>query len=968
MNSTAVVTIVSNNYLHFARTLMQSVAVQHPEADRFCVIVDRDLNPAQALAGEFQMLQLSQLNLPDGDDFLFQYNVLELNTAVKPWALAHLVEQGYQNVLYIDPDIVLYRPLTEVFEPLGQGADLVLTPHLLAPVTDTLNPGELDIRRAGTYNLGFCALRGGPNMLAMLHWWQSKLQRHCVIAHDQGIFVDQSWMDLVPGLFENVNILRHPGYNVAYWNLAQRPVTYAVNAANDAPGSCLVAGQPLAFFHYSGLNPTSPEAVSKYQNRFTLGNIAPPVAALIADYCQRVTANGLAHYRTQAYGFGAFDDATPILDADRTRFRTSDPLRQYALGQPFAQRELLSTAQPPAQQADAAERTLQRIYTHFLGREPDDSGRKSFKARLGSTPGRLQAVIDIATSQESKAKPGWFLRLLSWPLQHAQLAQPQPQPGTTAAPSFSPPALSGPATRPAPYAGLHAPEPDSAQHGLWVGPRLDLPVCAISAGHITIEGTIDLALLTKGRQPGAFTLSVHGPHGLLHTAPLTASGPFVIHLTAPLDSFANGSQWSLLASSHVVPQDIGLGQDTRALSWRVTRIAVDSTTLIDSTCSPAIAPLEQLVPASGINLIGYLAAELGLGEAARSLARACQAAHIPYSATDVGFQSSNLQRDTAVLAHAVPQRFAIDLLYVNADQTAATAHHLQAKGLKARYRIGYWHWEQPQLPASALGAFAHVDEVWVPSTFVHDAVAPYAPVPVVKIPHAIHFAPSEGLSRSQFGLPADKLLALVMYDFHSYQHRKNPQAALAAFRQAAAHRQDVALVIKTINGQHHAAAHQALQHSVQDLPHVLFIDEFFTRQQTWDLQACCDILLSLHRAEGFGLAPAEMMFLGKPVIATGWSANTDFMTSENSCPVRYQLQPLQHAVGVYPAGQLWAEADTDHAAWCLTQLLDDAPLRQRLGNQAAADIRRQLSPQAVGALVQQRLSLLGFWHPTLRGV
>ena len=106
-----------------------------------------------------------------------------------------------------------------------------------------------------------------------------------------------------------------------------------------------------------------------------------------------------------------------------------------------------------------------------------------------------------------------------------------------------------------------------------------------------------------------------------------------------------------------------------------------------------------------------------------------------------------------MLDHAVPERFAIDLMYVNADQTPTTAHFLQDQCLQSRYRIGYWHWEQPQLPASALGAFAHVDEVWVPSTFVHDAIAPFSPVPVVKIPHAIEFTPSSGAVRSQFGWP-----------------------------------------------------------------------------------------------------------------------------------------------------------------------------------------------------------------------
>ena len=951
MNSTAVVTIVSNNYLHFARTLMQSVAQQHPEADRYCVIVDRDLTHGEALNAEFDTIPLDQLDLPEGDDFLFQYNVLELNTAVKPWALAYLIRRGYRNVLYIDPDIVLYRPLEEVFTPLESGAELVLTPHLLAPVTDTLNPGELDIRRAGTYNLGFCAMRAGDNMLGMLQWWQGKLKRDCIIAHDRGIFVDQSWMDLVPGLFPNVFVLRHPGYNIAYWNIAQRSVV-------DEDGNILVNRQRLAFFHYSGLNPLDPQSVSKYQNRFTLDNIGAPIAGLIRDYCQRVIDNNIEHYRRIAYGFGCYDDGTPITDADRSRFRENENLRGLALGKPFACRSLLSIGDQADQ--DAASAFLQRIYAHFLGRQPDDTALAIFQARRQSLWQRWRIVIAIATSVEARATPGWLLRLLGWPMQHAQF-QPALLPSAASAVTAW-----QPQARPAPYGGLSAVEPDSAEHGVWVGPRLDLPVCAMTAGRIGIKGFVDLGLLARGRMFGGFRLDVHGPAGLLHSASIEQSGQFSIDITVPVNSFANGSQWTLRASAHVVPKAIGLGEDTRELAWRVISVRVDDITLIDSARSPTTLAIEHLMPAGGINLVGYLAAELGLGEASRSLARACVAAEVPFSAVDVGYQSQNLQRDTALLKHAVSDRFPIDLMYVNADQTAATANYLKAKNLQSRYRIGYWHWEQPQIPATALGAFAHVDEVWVPSTFVYDAVAPYSPVPVIKIPHALEFAPSPGLRRSQFNLPDDKLLVLVMYDFHSYQYRKNPQAALAAFRRAAAGRTDVALVIKTINGQHHAEAQRELRRSVSDLANIIFIDEFFTRQQVWDLQASCDILLSLHRGEGFGLAPAEMMYLGKPVIATGWSANMDFMTAENSFPVRYELKPLAAAVGVYPAGPLWAEADIEHAAWCLTRLLDDPELRARMGAKAQADIRRQLSPQAVGALVKQRLSLLGFWYPMLR--
>lgn len=935
---------------------MQSVAEHHPEAQRYCVIVDRDMSHAAALCSEFQALKLEQLNLPDGDDFLFQYTVLELNTAVKPWALQHLIEQGHQKVIYIDPDVVLYRPLTEVLLPLEYDADIVFTPHLLSPITDAGHPSELDIRRAGTYNLGFCALAANPNTLSLLNWWQGKLLHECIVAPDKGIFVDQSWMDLVPGLFPRVTILRHPGYNVAYWNLSQRPLT-------RQEGQVLVAGEPLAFFHYSGLNPIAPQHVSKHQNRLTLYTVSDVAVELIEDYCERVKANGFEQYKTLEYGFNIYEDGTPIPGADRTRYRSNDELRALANGQPFRKRNLITlgpTANPLKESADS-EPFLEEIYAHFLERFPESSAYAHYRRRSHNPVTHFRLLLAVALSGESRARLGWFQRLLCWPMRKALFSNQQ----------LDASAILGDESgkkrkRPSPYGGLGAPESDSAENGIWVGPRLDLPICVSMEGRIQIRGVVDIRLLQKGGAASGQQLAIHSPRRLLHTEQLDNSGAFSIDITIDPAEFAGGSQWVILASSFTVPKDIGLNNDTRQLAWRVQRIIVDGRALIDSTRSPPTPPMQSLHPVSGINLIGYLSSELGIGEAARSLASACVAVEIPFSTIDVGFQSSNLQRDTRIMTQSVDRHFPVDLIYVNADQTAATATYLDRNHHRGRYRIGFWHWEQPRLPDSTLGAFAHVDEVWVPSTFVHDAVAPFSPVPVVKIPHALEFSPSVGMSRSQFGLPEDKLLALVMYDFYSYQYRKNPQASLEAFRLAAKSRSEAVLVIKTINSQHHPEARAELVKSVADLPNVIFIEDFLTRQQTWDLEACCDMLISLHRAEGFGLIPAEMMYLGKPVIATGWSANMDFMTAENSFPVRYQLKPLTKREGAYPAGQDWAEADIEHAANCIARLIESPELRQRMGQQAASDIHRQLSPHAVGALVQERLSLLGFWHPELR--
>ncbi|NML62710.1 glycosyltransferase family 4 protein [Massilia sp. RP-1-19] len=811
MKKTAVVTIVSNNYLHYARTLMQSVALQHPEAERYCVIVDTDMAPAAALAGEFEAIALPQLGLPFGDEFYFQYTILELNTAVKPWTLEHLLDRGHTEVLYIDPDIYLYRPLADVLAHLSNGASVVLTPHMLAPYDDDRNPTEASIRMAGTYNLGFCAIADRLETRAFLRWWQGKLARDCVVDFAHGVFVDQSWIDLVPGMFENVRILRHPGYNVAYWNLAQRSFT-------QGESGLLVNGEPLVFFHYSGMDPQNPQPLSKYQDRHKLDTVGPIVRGLVVEYCQRVIANGQENYRSLPYGFGAFRDGSAVPAHVRSAFRVSQPLRRLAAGKPFDHPGLGESA------AFTGPARLSAIYDYFLKRQVDETALRDFADRCATLPGYLRTAIGVGRSAESRKKPGWQWRLLMWPMTGMRMA----------------------AVSQAPAAGAAAPAGGRAASSL---PQHPGPV------------------------PGA---------------------------------------------------------------------------------------------APGINLVGYIAAELGLGEAARSLARACTAAGVPYSVLDVGYQTSNLQRDTYALGNASAKRFKIDLLYVNADQTPGTVAHLKSKGLSSTYRIGFWHWEQPQLPDAHLGAFSMLDEVWVPSNFVRDAVAAVSPLPVVVIPHALQFAPTPGIDRSAFGLPAGKVLALVMYDFHSYQHRKNPQAAIAAFRMAQGGRTDCALVVKTINGSHHPEAEAELRASLADLPGTVVIDEFLTRQQTWDLQSCCDMLVSLHRAEGFGLAPAEMMYLGKPVVATGWSANMDFMNAENSMPVHYALEPLAEAVGAYPAGPVWAEADVGHAAECIGRLLDDAGLREAIGQRAARDVSRQLHPDAVGKLVADRLKALARWYPSLQ--
>jgi hypothetical protein len=256
---TALVTIVSPNYRHFARVLMQSARRHHPEWDRFVLLV----GDAPAAGDEpFTTIPIDALLLPHARRFYFRYTVLELNTAIKPWVFEHLFALGYDRVLYLDPDVVLYSPLAEL--DAQPDAFLTLTPHLTGFIPGDDHPSERTILLAGTYNLGFLAVTRRPPLGAFLRWWQEKLEFQCVVEPGRGLFVDQKWIDLAPGLFDGVRILRHDGYNVAYWNLPQRTVT---GAGDDLR----VNGQPLRFFHFSGFDPAFPDNVSRHDSRQRLG-------------------------------------------------------------------------------------------------------------------------------------------------------------------------------------------------------------------------------------------------------------------------------------------------------------------------------------------------------------------------------------------------------------------------------------------------------------------------------------------------------------------------------------------------------------------------------------------------------------------------------------------------------------------------------------------------------------------------
>ncbi|MEO8504967.1 MAG: glycosyltransferase [Acidobacteriota bacterium] len=316
MSELVACTIIANNYLAYARTFTRSVLAQHPGARVYALIVDRR-RPELDYGGEpFIPVFVEELGIRDFAHLAFRYSILELNTAVKPSFLQFLHRRhGAERVLYFDPDILVLGDLSTLWAELAE-RDVLLTPHVTAPLEDARTPSEQDFLLSGIYNLGFLGIAFNERTLPFLDWWAARLHTLCLHEVWRGLFVDQRWMDFAPAFIERFGILRDPGYNAAYWNLAHRTLA-------QEGGAWRVNGQPLRFFHFSGFSLEHPTRISKFQNRFTAAD-RPDLAPLFADYAARLTAAGHQKLKDLPYGFGSFDNGAAIPPAARRALRATD--------------------------------------------------------------------------------------------------------------------------------------------------------------------------------------------------------------------------------------------------------------------------------------------------------------------------------------------------------------------------------------------------------------------------------------------------------------------------------------------------------------------------------------------------------------------------------------------------------------------------------------------------------------------
>ena len=386
-SETILCTVVTRSHLSFAATMMQSVRKVAPHLRRMIFLCDQPLDRDIGIDLAADIIPSSDVLGDDFNDMAVRYLPLWACGASKPYLFRFLFSRlNAKKILYLDSDTLVFSRFTEAERALQSGAELILTPHITKPFRDAHHPSDHDILKAGVWNTGFLAMQRSPSVKRFLEWWAAKCQTLSLVDFPANLFIEQRWADFAPAFVRRTKVLRHPGYNLAYWNLAHRKL------AQGEDGQWRVSGsKPLRIMHFSGFAPNQPDVVSRHQDRFRIDQIGE-AGALYAAYAAAVLANGFEETRTIPWAGSRFRSGRHVPDLSRALFRKRFPQSQAARFKSWIDG------------LDWLESSMDRPDSEFNPR------MTALMSEIYRTRADLQAAFDIRQPAGLEGYRRWFLR------------------------------------------------------------------------------------------------------------------------------------------------------------------------------------------------------------------------------------------------------------------------------------------------------------------------------------------------------------------------------------------------------------------------------------------------------------------------------------------------------------------------------------------------------------------------------
>ena len=397
--------------------------------------------------------------------------------------------------------------------------------------------------------------------------------------------------------------------------------------------------------------------------------------------------------------------------------------------------------------------------------------------------------------------------------------------------------------------------------------------------------------------------------------------------------------------------------DTRqyiAANGRVRQILLDGERLLKGAEAPIRS--DRVPTKNGVLFIGYVEASLGLGESLRNLVSAIAREPFPFA-----IYPYNLHVEDRFSGAFMPERYdregryRINLFEAAPDQLPGFYKHFDYN-FDGSYNIFRTYWELSGTPKHWGRLLQRIHEIWAPTNFVAEAFRKIYDGPITIVPPSINVEFNDYKDRNFFGLDKSRFYFLFTFDYNSWSTRKNPAAVLTAFANAFPNNENVGLIIKSTGVPEHSPRTRSLvaAAAARD-PRIRVIDETLMRHELLSLIWQSDCYVSLHRSEGFGLGMAEALAMGKAVVGTNYSGNTDFLTEETGFPVPYTLRPLLDGEYTFSDHQFWAEPDVDQAAKILRRVYCEPDTRRTRSAAGRMLITTRFGPENIGRLATNRL-------------